>query len=87
MKVYIPFDDGSAVAYDGKNFIIHKQPVNMDTDLYLLSESAAERAWNIRRKDIVKALESAWWEEKRRRKEKATKKVYSKKDIGRGKKD
>ena len=87
MRVYIPFDDGSAVAYDGKNFIIHKQPVGMDTDLSTMPESASERAWSTRRKDVVRALESAWWKEKARRKEKATKKVYSRQDMRRGKKD
>ena len=81
MRVYIPFDDGSAVAYDGKNFIIHKQPVDMDTDLRFMPESAAEYAWRARRKDLVKALESAWWREKIHRQERATKKVYSREDV------
>ena len=81
MRVYIPFDDGSAVAYDGKDFIIHKQPVDMNTDLGTLPESVAEHAWRARRRDLVMALESAWWKEKIRRKERATKKVYSKRDV------
>ena len=86
MRVYIPFDDGSVVAFDGKDFTIHKQPVDMETDLRSMPESAAEHAWYARRKDLVKALEAAWWREKIRKKERAMKKVYSRLDT-REKKD
>ena len=26
MRVYIPFDDGSSVSFDGKEFLLHKKP-------------------------------------------------------------
>ena len=78
MSVYIPFDDGSVVAYDGKKFMIHRQPVDIDADLRALTESAAEEAWRGRRKDIVRALEIAWWKRWARYKEKEVKRVYSK---------
>ena len=78
MSVYIPFDDGSAVAYDGKKFTIHRQPVDIDADLRTLTESAAELAWRGRRGDLVRALETAWWKRWTQHKEKEVKRLYSK---------
>jgi superoxide dismutase len=78
MRVYIPFDDGSVVSYDGRKFTIHKRPVDIDADLSALSEGTAAQMWRERRKELVKALESAWWKEHTRRREKETKELYSK---------
>ena len=78
MRVYIPFDDGSAVSYDGKEFTIHKQPVSIDANVRALAEGTAERMWRERRKDLVKALEDVLWRERVRRKQAGMKKVYSK---------
>jgi hypothetical protein len=78
MKVYIPFDDGSAVSYDGKGFTVYRRPVSIDADLSDLPESMAERAWSERRKEVVKALEAAWWKEHKRDSESKTKVIYAK---------
>ena len=78
MRVYIPFDDGSVVSYDGKKFTIHKRPVDIDADLSALSEGKAALMWRERRKELVNVLESAWWKEHRRRREREMKKLYSK---------
>ena len=77
MKVYIPFDDGSAISYDGKRFTIHKRPVGIDADLSELSDGLAASEWRFRRKELVKALETAWWKEHERRRKSKTKRIYS----------
>ncbi|MDR1874145.1 MAG: hypothetical protein LBQ90_03900 [Synergistaceae bacterium] len=77
-RAYIPFEDGSAVAFDGKKFTIHRQPVEIDADLRALPEGQAVLAWRQRRGEIVRALEAAWWKLEERRRQEETKKVYSK---------
>ncbi|MDR3264582.1 MAG: hypothetical protein LBT15_01085 [Synergistaceae bacterium] len=74
---YIPFEDGSAIAFDGKEFTIHKRPVEIDANLDALSDGQAERAWRERRGEIVRALEAAWWRLEERRKQEKPKKMYS----------
>ena len=78
MKVYIPFEDGSAISYNGKSFTIHKRPVGIDADLSELSGGTAESMWRFRRGELAKALETAWWKEHERRNRSKTKKIYSK---------
>ncbi|MDR1376663.1 MAG: hypothetical protein LBJ22_04050 [Synergistaceae bacterium] len=78
MRVYIPFQDGSVVSYDGKIFTLHKQPISIDANLSALSEGMALQLWRERRGDLVKTLEAAWWKELRQRKERSEKNVYSK---------
>jgi len=78
MKVYIPFEDGSVVSYDGIKFKLYRQPVGIDANPHALPESKAEYMWRNRRKDIAKALETAWWKERTLRWEKRAKKIYSK---------
>ncbi|MDR3230766.1 MAG: hypothetical protein LBT65_04955 [Synergistaceae bacterium] len=75
--VYIPFEDGSVVAFDGKKFTIHKRPVDIDADLDTLSDGQAALAWRERRGEIVRALEAAWWKLEERRRQEESKKVYS----------
>jgi hypothetical protein len=77
-KAYIPFEDGSAIAFDGIRFTIHKRPVEIDADLSTLTDGQAAAAWREHRREIVRALESAWWKLEERRKHEETKKVYSK---------
>ena len=77
MKVYIPFEDGSAISYDGKNFTIHKRPVGIDADLSDLSNGTAETVWRERRGELVKALETAWWKEREYLSKNNTKRIYS----------
>jgi hypothetical protein len=78
--VYIPFGDGSAVAYNGETFTLHRQPVDIDADLGALSESEggqAVRAWRARRGDLVRALEDAWGREHEKKRGQMTKRIYS----------
>ena len=77
MKVYIPFEDGSAASYDGKKFTIHKRPVAIDAYLSELSDGTAAHVWRERREELVNALETAWWKEHKRRHENKTKRIYS----------
>jgi hypothetical protein len=77
MKVYIPFDDGSVISYDGDRFAIHRRPVAIDADLSELSDGAAASVWRSRRGELVKALETAWWKEHERRGRSKNKKIYS----------
>ena len=30
MRVYIPFDDGSSISFDGDGFTIHRKPKDID---------------------------------------------------------
>jgi hypothetical protein len=80
LAVYIPFEDGSAVSYDGGGFSIHRQPVGIDTDLTAISEDTATRAWRERRGELVKALENAWWKQRERDLKTRAKKIYSKEE-------
>lgn len=77
MRAYIPFEDGSAVSFDGRRFTIHRRPVGIDADLSALSDGQAARAWRERRGDVVRALENAWWRLEEGRKKEETKKIYS----------
>jgi hypothetical protein len=80
LTVYIPFDDGSCVAYDGKRFSLYRRPVDIDADLRALSESEggqAVRVWRERRKELVRALENAWWEQREKNWGQMTKRIYS----------
>jgi hypothetical protein len=80
-EVYIPFDDGSVLSYNGDKFTLRRRPVDIDADLAALSESEggqAVHAWRARRKDIVDALERAWWREYEKKREQMTKRIYSK---------
>ena len=77
MRAYIPFDDGSAIGYDGNVFTVHKKPVEIDADLSSLADGEAARAWRERRGEIVKTLEAAWWKLQQQRKRGETRKIYS----------
>jgi len=77
MKVYIPFEDGSAVSYDGKKFVVHKRPVGIDADLSELSDGTSEIMWRERRGEMVKALEAAWWKKHEHHRKNKTKRIYS----------
>lgn len=81
MRVYISFNDGSAVSYDGKTFTLHKRPVGIDADLsafFAASGGMAVRSWRERRRELASALENAWWKEFAQRKKTSMKKIYSK---------
>ena len=82
MRVYIPFDDGSALSYDGERFMLHRCPVEIDADLSALSEGKAAVAWKERRREFVNALESAWFGEKARKRRGESRRVYKPWDKG-----
>ena len=77
MKVYIPFEDGSAISYDGKEFTIHRRPVGIDADLSELSDGMVGTVWRLQRGELVKALKTAWWREHERRVRNKAKRIYS----------
>lgn len=78
MRVYIPFDDGSSVSFDGKEFLIQKKPKDIDAvdkpghD----KPSKAENAWNFRWEELVNALQRAWKTQDDLAKKSAHKKIY-----------
>lgn len=78
MRVYIPFNDGSSISFDGQEFVIHKRPKNIDdVDKPGYDEPCrAENAWNFRWQEVVDALEGAYKREEERRKQNKTKQIY-----------
>ena len=78
MRVYIPFDDGSSVSFDGKEFLIHKRPKDIDAidkpdhD----KPSKAENAWKFRFEELINALQKAWKQQDEIQKKSAHKKIY-----------
>ena len=77
MRVYIPFSDGSSLAYDGEKFTLHRCPVEIDADLSARSDGEAALAWRERRGALVDALKSAWFKEKERKKQSGMKTIYT----------
>lgn len=41
MRVYVPFDDGSSVSFDGERFTLHRRPVGIDADRDVFLEEKA----------------------------------------------
>ena len=78
MRVYIPFDDGSSVSYDGKEFLIRKKPKDIDAIDQPGYEKPckAENAWNFRWNELVSALENAWKKQDALQKSTSHKKIY-----------
>ena len=60
MRVYVPFDDGSLVSFDGERFTLHRRPVGIDADRDVFLEEKAEEAWERNCGALAGALESAW---------------------------
>lgn len=81
MRVYIPFDDGSSVSFDGKRFTLHRRPVEIDADLATFVEGKAAEAWKRNREALTRALESAWLIQRDRSKKDRAKRVYSR-EVG-----
>ena len=71
MRVYIPFNDGSSVSFDGESFT--NAPEQRDIN----APCKAELAWNTRWNDLVKALENAWKKQKNLKKIQSRKKLYA----------
>ena len=80
MRVYIPFDDGSSISFDGEGFTIHKRPAGIrETDSPSKKPYApckAETAWNTKWSEIVRALETAYKRQEKTRKAQSAKKIY-----------
>ena len=78
MRVYIPFDDGSSVSFDGENFTVYKSPKDIDAPDKpgLYEPSKAELAWHKKWSEIVRALENAYRREEARKKAERAKKIY-----------
>ena len=75
MRVYIPFDDGSSVSFDGDGFTIHRKPKGID-DSDSDTPCKAENAWNTRWSEIVRALETAYKRQEKAKKEQSAKRIY-----------
>ncbi|MBQ7220878.1 MAG: hypothetical protein IJS28_07865 [Synergistaceae bacterium] len=78
MRVYIPFPDGSSISFDGKEFLIHKRPKNInavDQPDYG-KPSKAENAWNFKWDEVVRALEGAYKRQEEAKKANRPKQIY-----------
>ena len=77
MRVYIPFDDGSSVSFDGDGFTIHRKPKGInDADKPGDAPCKAETAWKTRWGEIVRALETAYKRQEKAKREQNAKKIY-----------
>ena len=78
MRVYIPFSDGSSIAFDGKEFTVHKAPKDIDAvdRADYDKPSKAENAWLFRWKDVVSALEGAYRKQEESRRAERQKQIY-----------
>jgi len=77
MRVYVPFDDGSLVSFDGERFTLHRRPVGIDADHDVFLEEKAAEAWERNRRALAGALESAWLLQKELLRRKRSRSVYS----------
>ena len=77
MRVYVPFDDGSSVSFDGERFTLHRRPVGIDADRDVFLEEKAEKAWERNRRALAGALESAWLAQRELRRRERNRSVYS----------
>ena len=77
MRVYIPFDDGSSVSFDGDGFTIHRKPKGIDdADGPDKTPCKADIAWKTRWSEIVRALETAYKRQEKAKREQSAKKIY-----------
>ena len=77
MRVYIPFDDGSSVSFDGESFTVHGRPLDIDANLNGPSGCKAEDAWHRDWEAVVRALESAWRRQRDDKRRAGRKQVYN----------
>ncbi len=83
MLVYIPFDDGSSVAFDGESFTIQHTPLN-DNNENIVNINAdqismAEKNWHNTKKrlEITRALENAWNEQRKIQRQDEIRQIYN----------
>ena len=84
MRVYLPFDDGSSVAFDGSGFTVHRRPMDIDADLEDPVSCKAQEAWQRDWKSVARALESAWRRQHEARRKNRAKQVYNNAKSPRG---
>ena len=77
MRVYVPFDDGSSVSFDGERFTLHRRPVGIDADHDVFLEEKAVEAWERNREALAGALESAWLLQRELLRRERNRSVYS----------
>ena len=78
MRVYIPFDDGSSVSFDGENFTVYKSPKDIDAvDRSDYGKPCkAEIAWSNRWGELVRALENAYRKQEKLKRDSRSRKIY-----------
>ena len=77
MRVYLPFDDGSSVSFDGEGFTVHRRPV-VEEDMDAGPDPCkAEIAWRDRWGAVARALEGAWRRQQEALRLENAKKVYN----------
>lgn len=78
MRVYLPFPDGSSIAFDGETFTVHKKPADIDAvdRADYGKPSKAETAWNFRWDEVVRALEGAYKRQEELAKSQRPKQIY-----------
>ena len=78
-NIYIPFSDGSSIAFNGETFNIQRTPVS-DEKIININICEAELAWrdNKKRLKIMQALQDAWNAQRELQRDKEIKQVYNK---------
>ncbi|MBR4196230.1 MAG: hypothetical protein IKQ95_05920 [Synergistaceae bacterium] len=80
MRVYIPFDDGSSISFDGEGFTIQRRPKGItETDNPSRKDNSpckADIAWRTKWSEIVRALETAYKRQEKAKREQNAKKIY-----------
>ena len=79
-NIYIPFSDGSSIAFNGETFNIQHTPVN-DEKIININICEAELVWrdNKKRLKIMQALQDAWTKQRELQRDKEIKQVYNNK--------
>ncbi|MBQ8693874.1 MAG: hypothetical protein IJ520_12110 [Synergistaceae bacterium] len=79
-NIYIPFSDGSSIAFNGETFNIQRTPVN-DEKIININICEAELVWadNKKRLKIMQALQDAWTKQRELQRDKEIKQVYNNK--------
>ena len=78
-NIYIPFSDGSSIAFNGETFNIQRTPVS-DEKIININICEAELVWrdNKKRLKIMQALQDAWTKQRELQRDKEIKQVYNK---------
>lgn len=77
MTVYLPFEDGSSVSFDGENFTVRRRPVSEEDMDAQSVPCKAEDAWKNRWGAVTRALEGAWRRQQESQRLESPKQVYN----------